>query len=121
MDINGVEASACYPTFPRFCGQTFAEADDKFFLKIADLQVTFIEDEGDHVDLVLLDICMPDTSGYEVLERLRESERLRSVPVIMITGVDEQFGRILDALEEAGLTDDTVVVFSSDHGISWNG
>jgi len=34
----------------------------------------------------------------------------------MITGVDEQFGRILDALKEAGLTDDTIVVFSSDHG-----
>ncbi len=29
MDVNGVEASACYPTFPRFCGQSFAEASDK--------------------------------------------------------------------------------------------
>lgn len=28
MDVNGVEASACYPTFPRFCGQTFAEGKD---------------------------------------------------------------------------------------------
>jgi arylsulfatase A-like enzyme len=34
----------------------------------------------------------------------------------MITGVDEQFGRILDALDEAGLAQDTIVVFSSDHG-----
>jgi arylsulfatase A-like enzyme len=34
----------------------------------------------------------------------------------MITGVDEQFGRILDALDEADLTEDTIVVFSSDHG-----
>ena len=29
MDVNWVEASACYPTFPRFCGQTFAEGTDK--------------------------------------------------------------------------------------------
>jgi predicted TIM-barrel fold metal-dependent hydrolase len=29
MDTNWVEASACYPTFPRFCGQTFAEGKDK--------------------------------------------------------------------------------------------
>jgi predicted TIM-barrel fold metal-dependent hydrolase len=29
MDLNGIEASACYPTFPRFCGQTFSEAKDK--------------------------------------------------------------------------------------------
>ncbi|MCP5120747.1 MAG: sulfatase-like hydrolase/transferase, partial [bacterium] len=34
----------------------------------------------------------------------------------MITGVDEQFGRILDALEEKGAARDTVVVFTSDHG-----
>jgi predicted TIM-barrel fold metal-dependent hydrolase len=28
MDINGLEASLCFPTFPRFCGQTFTEASD---------------------------------------------------------------------------------------------
>ncbi|NQT39932.1 MAG: sulfatase [Planctomycetes bacterium] len=34
----------------------------------------------------------------------------------MITGVDDQFGRILRALAEAGLDKDTIVVFTSDHG-----
>lgn len=29
MDIDGVDASLAFPTFPRFCGQTFAEAKDK--------------------------------------------------------------------------------------------
>src|SRR5262249_50759435 len=29
MDLNWVEASLCFPTFPRFCGQTFLEAEDK--------------------------------------------------------------------------------------------
>jgi predicted TIM-barrel fold metal-dependent hydrolase len=29
MDVNWVEASLSFPTFPRFCGQTFLEADDK--------------------------------------------------------------------------------------------
>src|SRR5947209_7896782 len=28
MDVNHVEASLCFPTFPRFCGQTFTEAKD---------------------------------------------------------------------------------------------
>jgi predicted TIM-barrel fold metal-dependent hydrolase len=28
MDLNWVEASLCFPTFPRFCGQTFSEAKD---------------------------------------------------------------------------------------------
>jgi arylsulfatase A-like enzyme len=34
----------------------------------------------------------------------------------MVTGVDEQFGRLLDALDSAGLAGDTIVVFTSDHG-----
>jgi predicted TIM-barrel fold metal-dependent hydrolase len=29
MDIDGVQAQMCFPSFPRFCGQTFAEAADK--------------------------------------------------------------------------------------------
>ncbi len=34
----------------------------------------------------------------------------------MVTGVDEQFGRILNALEENGLSENTIVIFMSDHG-----
>lgn len=33
-----------------------------------------------------------------------------------MSGVDEQFGRILDELEQQGLMNETVVVFTSDHG-----
>lgn len=33
-----------------------------------------------------------------------------------VTGVDENFGRILKALEESGLEEDTIVIFTSDHG-----
>jgi predicted TIM-barrel fold metal-dependent hydrolase len=29
LDANHTEASICFPTFPRFCGQTFLEAKDK--------------------------------------------------------------------------------------------
>lgn len=29
MDANWIEASLCFPTFPRFCGQTFLEAKDR--------------------------------------------------------------------------------------------
>ncbi len=40
-------------------------------------------------DLVLLDIMMPDLNGYQVLEQLMADERLRHIPVIMISAVDE--------------------------------
>jgi arylsulfatase A-like enzyme len=34
----------------------------------------------------------------------------------MITGIDEQFGRILNTIKEAGLEENTIVIFLSDHG-----
>ena len=41
------------------------------------------------IDLVLLDIMMPDMNGYEVLERMKADARLREVPVVMISAVDD--------------------------------
>jgi predicted TIM-barrel fold metal-dependent hydrolase len=41
MDVNHVEASLSFPTFPRFCGQTFLEASDK---ELADLCVRAYND-----------------------------------------------------------------------------
>jgi len=40
------------------------------------------------VDLILLDINMPELDGYQTLEILRKDERLKDIPVIMITAVD---------------------------------
>jgi adenylate cyclase len=40
-------------------------------------------------DLVLLDIMMPKVNGYEVLTQMKADEKLRHIPVIMISAVDE--------------------------------
>src|SRR5215470_15162879 len=40
-------------------------------------------------DLVLLDIMMPNLNGYEVLERMKADGRLRHIPVVMISSIDE--------------------------------
>ena len=40
-------------------------------------------------DVVLLDIMMPEMNGYEVLEALKADARLKHIPVIMISAVDE--------------------------------
>ena len=41
------------------------------------------------VDVVLLDIVMPEMDGYETLEALKADPALRDLPVIVISGVDE--------------------------------
>jgi two-component system cell cycle response regulator len=41
------------------------------------------------VDLVLLDLLMPELDGYQTLERLGADESLRHIPVIVVTAVEE--------------------------------
>ena len=40
-------------------------------------------------DLMLLDVTMPEMNGYEVLERVKADPRLRQLPVIMISALDQ--------------------------------
>ena len=49
-------------------------------------------------DLILLDILMPETDGYQTLSIIKNSEELKKIPVIFITGLDS------DEDEKKGLT-----------------
>ncbi len=41
------------------------------------------------IDMVLLDIMMPEIDGYEVLSHIKDDVTLQDIPVIMITALDE--------------------------------
>jgi len=45
---------------------------------------------GEHdFDMILLDIMMPGLNGYDVLAHIKNNEKLRHIPVLMISALDE--------------------------------
>lgn len=50
--------------------------------------IRLVEDQGDRIDLVLLDLLMPEMNGKEVLTALRE--RRPNLKILLVTGYAEQ-------------------------------
>ncbi len=53
--------------------------------------------QRERVDLVLLDLMMPEMDGFAVLEAMREREATRTIPVIVVTGqtlTESEMGRL---------------------------
>src|ERR1035437_4788339 len=54
---------------------------------------------GEHIDLALLDLMMPKLSGLDVLRKVREQERFNSLPCIILpAGGDAKHERDAPAL-----------------------
>jgi putative two-component system response regulator len=47
-----------------------------------------------HPDIILLDVMMPKIDGFEVCRRIRATELLAEVPIIMITALDDRDSRL---------------------------
>ena len=45
-------------------------------------------------DLILLDVMMPGINGYEVCFRLKENEKTKMIPIVMVTALKEKEDRI---------------------------
>ncbi|MCB2225277.1 MAG: diguanylate cyclase [Desulfarculaceae bacterium] len=56
----------------------------------AEEAMALLEDGGPGVDLVLLDIVLPDADGITVCARIKQSKELKGIPVIMATAQDDQ-------------------------------
>ena len=50
--------------------------------------------KGNPPDLILLDIMMPNMSGYEVCEQLKADEKTRDIPVIFVSAQSEIMDKV---------------------------
>ncbi|XGW00504.1 MAG: PleD family two-component system response regulator [Leptolyngbya sp. BL-A-14] len=48
--------------------------------------------------LMLLDVMMPDMSGYEVTQQIRQSHKLADLPVVLITAYDHEYTSAIKAI-----------------------
>lgn len=44
---------------------------------------------GINVDLILMDLVMPDMDGIEACRRIKDDEQLRDIPIVIVTAVSE--------------------------------
>lgn len=54
---------------------------------------------NEHIDLILLDIQMPEMSGFDVCKALKDSEQTKDIPVIFLTAQKDE-----DSIESAYVT-----------------
>jgi two-component system, chemotaxis family, chemotaxis protein CheY len=50
----------------------------------------FLSDPEKHFDLGIFDIKMPTVDGLSLLKRIRETPKLKGLPVILCTGINER-------------------------------
>lgn len=55
----------------------------------------WVETERKIPELVLLDIMLPEEDGLSVLKKLRENEKYKDVPVIMLTAKNTEYDKVL--------------------------
>ncbi len=81
--------------------ECLAAGDGEEALKLLDRRQT---------DLILLDIMLPKTDGFEVCRRLKENAKTKSVPIVMLTAKGEEVDRVVGL--ELGADDYIVKPFS---------
>ena len=78
---------------------------DTYEVKIAKSGTKALEilESPNDIDLILLDIEMPDINGYDVCKRIKNNETIKNIPVIFVTArnseEDEEYGLNLGAID----------------------
>ena len=78
------------PTVQKVISLTFGDEDFEV-VTVGDGAKALAALEADPPDVLLADVHMPGPNGLELCERVRQSERLRHIPVVLLVGTFEPF------------------------------
>lgn len=81
--------------FSAKCISLFLEEADFYVINAASGQEGLQMVQTEKPDLVLLDVVLPDMSGFDVCRILRESENNNLLPIIMLTSQDSQEDKLI--------------------------
>lgn len=76
------------PTNIRVLGEALQDLYELFFATRGAEALDLVERTP--IDLVLLDVSMPDLDGFEVCRRMKANERVQSIPVIFVTAREDE-------------------------------
>lgn len=101
----------------------YAEGEDPFFISAGCYEPHRLPGPGEDDYMGFIGEYMEvDTSkGIHVPPYLRDDEGTRAELAELqgaVRYMDQQFGRVLDAVDELGLRENTLVIFTTDHGIA---
>ncbi|MFB7160298.1 MULTISPECIES: SpoIIE family protein phosphatase [unclassified Lysinibacillus] len=66
------------------------------------LQLDVPNSTGNSVDLILLDIMMPEIDGIEACKRIKQNERLKNIQIIFVTALEDK-NTLAEALDIGGV------------------
>ncbi|MGA3162996.1 MAG: response regulator [Verrucomicrobiota bacterium] len=67
-------------------------------------------------DLIILDLMLPGLNGFDICETLRKDPQTASLPIIMLTGLCSEFGRLAGL--ESGASEFLTKPFKTDELVS---
>lgn len=123
---NGARRQRGDPVIPFFLTVSYHHPHEPFWppqrywdlYEDAAIEIPDFQEDLDR-SLSAMDRWLNHFHGVAKAERLRDPQslrRLRRAYYALVTYVDDKLGELLDELARSGLADNTIVIFTSDHG-----
>ncbi len=75
--------------------ETIALKNSGYSVKAFETAIEFYKKVEEHIpDLVILDIMLPDESGYDIVKKIRKQPTTKKLPVIMVTAKAQEIDMI---------------------------